>query len=124
MRLITDSRGQWRKRSSASIILDRNRKLSITQPACRRRRPPAGDRVTGPWGFYDLPAVYGQYVDQPELNLLEGQVTVSTNFYSTQSAILVCTLTTTVKDLTAMDSAVAAVANAIAARLHSDGLVK
>ncbi|NJD32864.1 MAG: hypothetical protein FIB04_13380 [Gammaproteobacteria bacterium] len=80
--------------------------------------------VVGPWGFYDLPAVYGQYENFPALNLLEGQVTVSSNFYSTQAAMLVCTLTTTVKNLATSDNAAAAVANAIAARLQGDGLVK
>jgi hypothetical protein len=78
----------------------------------------------GPWGFYDLPVVYGQYENLPSLSLLEGQVTVSSNFYSTQAAMLVCTLTTTVKNLATSDNAAAAVANAVAARLQTDGLVK
>ena len=80
--------------------------------------------AVGPWGFYDLPVVYGQYENQPSLKLLEGQVTVSSKFYATQSRSLVCTITTTVKDMDTSDNTVAAVAAAIADRLRSDHLVK
>jgi hypothetical protein len=80
--------------------------------------------AVGPWGFYDLPVVYGQYENQPALNLLEGGFTVSSNFYSTQKAILVCTISTTVKDDDTSDNAIAAMAEAIADRLRHDGLVK
>jgi hypothetical protein len=80
--------------------------------------------AVGPWGFYDLPVVYGQYENQPALNLLEGGFTVSSNFYSTQKAMLVCTISTTVKDNDTSDNAIAAMAEAIADRLRHDGLVK
>jgi hypothetical protein len=80
--------------------------------------------AAGPWGFYDLPVVYGQYENQPALSLLEGQATVSSKFYATRSQSLVCTITTTVKDLDTSDNTAASVAAAIAARLRSDGLVK
>ncbi len=78
----------------------------------------------GPWGFYDLPVVYGQYENQPPLSLLEGQFTVSSKFYSTQKSMLVCTISTTVKDNDTSDNAIAAVAEAIADRLRRDGLAK
>jgi hypothetical protein len=77
-----------------------------------------------PWGFYDLPVVYGQYENQPSLSLLAGKFTVSSKFYSTQKAMLVCTLSTTVKDTDTSDNAIASIAEAIADRLRSDGLVK
>jgi len=78
----------------------------------------------GPWGFYDLPVVYGQYENQPALKMLEGKFTVSSNFYDTQKAMLVTTLSTTVKDNDTTDNAIAAVAEAIADRVRRDGLVK
>jgi hypothetical protein len=78
----------------------------------------------GPWGFYDLPVVYGQYENQPSLSLLEGEVSVSSNFYSTRKAMLVCTIGTTVKDNDTSDNAIASIAEAIADRLRHDGLVK
>jgi hypothetical protein len=77
-----------------------------------------------PWGFYDLPVVYGQYENQPSLSLLEGKLTVSSKFYSTQKAMLVCTIATTVKDNDTSDNAIASIAEAIADRLRRDGLVK
>ena len=80
--------------------------------------------AVGPWGFYDLPVVYGQYENQPALKLLEGEFTVSTNFYSTQKAMLVCTLSTTIKDNDTSDNAIASIAEAIADRVRHDGLVK
>jgi hypothetical protein len=80
--------------------------------------------AVGPWGFYDLPVVYGQYENQPSLSLLEGKLTVSSKFYSTQKSMLVCTLSTTVKDNDTSDNAIASLAEAIADRLRSDGLVK
>jgi hypothetical protein len=80
--------------------------------------------AVGPWGFYDLPVVYGQYENQPALTMLEGQFTVSSNFYDTQKAMLVATLSTTVKDNDTSDNAIAAMAEAIADRLRHDGLVK
>ncbi len=80
--------------------------------------------AVGPWGFYDLPVVYGQYENQPSLSLLEGQFSVSSKFYSTQKAILVCSISTSVKDSDTSDNAIASVAEAIADRLRSDGLVK
>ena len=80
--------------------------------------------AVGPWGFYDLPVVYGQYENQPALQLLEGEVTVSSKFYSTQNATLICTLSTTVKDNDTSDNAIASIAEAIADRLRRDGLVK
>ena len=80
--------------------------------------------AVGPWGFYDLPVVYGQYENQPALSLLEGQVTVSSKFYSTGTQSLVCTITTTVKDVDTSDNGIAAVAAAIADRLRDDHLVK
>jgi len=80
--------------------------------------------AAGPWGFYDLPVVYGQYENQPPLSLLEGEVSVSSNFYSTRKSMLVCTISTTVKDNDTSDNAIASVAEAIADRLRHDGLVK
>jgi hypothetical protein len=80
--------------------------------------------AVGPWGFYDLPVVYGQYENQPALQLLEGEVTVSSKFYSTQKAMLVCTLSTTVKDNDTSDNVIASIAESIADRLRHDGLVK
>jgi len=80
--------------------------------------------AVGPWGFYDLPVVYGQYENQPSLSVLEGKFTVSSKFYSTQDAMLVCTISTTIKDSDTSDNAIASVAEAIADRLRSDGLVK
>jgi hypothetical protein len=80
--------------------------------------------ATGPWGVYDLPVVYGQYENEPSLNLLEGQVTVSSKFYATRTQSLVCTITTTVKNMDTSDNTVAAVAEAIADRLRGDHLVK
>ncbi len=78
----------------------------------------------GPWGFYDLPVVYGQYENQSSLSLLEGKFTVSSKFYSTQKSMLVATISTTVKDSDTSDNAIAAVAEAIADRLRRDGLAK
>ncbi len=80
--------------------------------------------ATGPWGFYDLPVVYGQYDNQPALKMLEGKLTVSSSFYDTQKAMLVTTLGTTVKDNDTTDNAIAALAEAIADRVRRDGLVK
>lgn len=80
--------------------------------------------AVGPWGFYDLPVVYGQYQNQPSLSVLAGEVSVSSQFYSTQKSMLVCTIATTVKDSDTSDNAVAALAEAIADRLRSDGLAK
>jgi hypothetical protein len=80
--------------------------------------------AVGPWGFYDLPVVYGQYENEPALSVLEGQLTVSSKFYATQSRSLVSTITTTVKDMDTSDNSIAAVAAAIANRLRSDHLVK
>ena len=87
-------------------------------------KPEGMTDAVGPWGFYDLPVVYGQYENQPSLSLLEGKFTVSSKFYSTQKAMLVATISTTVKDNDTSDNAIAAVAEAVADRLRRDGLAK
>jgi hypothetical protein len=80
--------------------------------------------AVGPWGYYDLPVVYGQYENEPPLKLLEGQVTVSSKFYSTRNSALVCTIATTVKSTGTSDDTIATLAAAIADRLRSDDLAK
>lgn len=76
------------------------------------------------WGFYDLPVVYGEYENQPQLNLLEGDVTVESQVYSVKDKMLICTIRTTVKNVDTSENAIAAVAEAVADRMRSDGIAK
>ncbi|MFO1394920.1 MAG: hypothetical protein U1F09_14250 [Steroidobacteraceae bacterium] len=76
------------------------------------------------WGFYDLPVTYGDYQNEPALNLLEGNVMVVSQVYSVQDSALVCTIKTTVKDVDTSENAIAAVAEAVADRMRSDGIAK
>jgi hypothetical protein len=80
--------------------------------------------VSDPWGFYDLPVVFGEYENQPALNLLEGDVTVVSQVYSVQDKMLVCTISTSVKNIDTSENAIAAVAEAVADRMRRDGLAK
>lgn len=80
--------------------------------------------VPDAWGFYDLPVVYGQYQNEPQLNLLEGDVTVVSQVYSVQDKMLVATIKTTVKNVDTSENAIASVAEAVADRMRSDGLAK
>ncbi|MFO1407077.1 MAG: hypothetical protein U1F08_06030 [Steroidobacteraceae bacterium] len=76
------------------------------------------------WGFYDLPVTLGDYQNEPALNLLEGNVTVVSQVYSVQDAMLICTINTTVKDVDTSENAIAAVAEAVADRIRRDGIAK
>ena len=80
--------------------------------------------VPDAWGFYDLPVVYGQYQNEPQLNLLEGDVTVVSQVYSVQDKMLVATIKTTVKNVDTSENAIASVAEAVADRMRTDGLTK
>jgi hypothetical protein len=58
------------------------------------------------------------------LNLLEGDVTVVSQVYSVQDKMLVATIKTSVKNIDTSENAIAAVAEAVADRMRSDGLAK
>jgi len=79
--------------------------------------------VTGYYGGYGMPVVYGTFVTSPSITTLQGDVHVMTRLFETQGAKLIYTIDTKAKDLESRDEALLDITPAIAGRLRQEKLV-
>jgi hypothetical protein len=80
--------------------------------------------ATGYYGVYSVPVVYGEFQTAAPLLTLTGDVQVTSRLYDTRGATLVYSVETEAKGLTSRDGGLAAITEAIADRLRSDGLIR
>ncbi|HEY2144975.1 MAG TPA: hypothetical protein VGH12_02815 [Steroidobacteraceae bacterium] len=79
--------------------------------------------VSGYYGGYGMPIVYGTFVTSPSITTLHGAVHVMTRVYETQGATFVYQLDTKAKDLESRDDALMDIIPAIANRLRQDNII-
>lgn len=79
--------------------------------------------VTGYYGGYGMPVVYGTFVTSPSITTLEGDVHIMTRLFETQGAKLIYTVDTKAKNLESRDEALLDITPAIAGRLRQEKLV-
>jgi hypothetical protein len=79
--------------------------------------------VTGYYGGYGMPVVYGTFVTSPSITTLQGDIHIMTRLFETQGAKLIYTIDTKSKDLQSRDEAILDLIPAIAGRLRQEKLV-
>jgi hypothetical protein len=79
--------------------------------------------ISGYYGGYGMPIVYGTFVTSPSITTLQGDIHIMTRVYETQGATFVYQLDTKSKDLESRDEALLDIIPAIANRLRQDRII-
>jgi len=79
--------------------------------------------VSGYYGAYGMPVVYGTFVTSPSITTLQGDVHVMSRVYETKGATFIYELDTKAKDLESRDDALLDIVPAIANRLREDKII-
>jgi hypothetical protein len=80
--------------------------------------------VTGYYGVYGVPVIYGEFQTARPITTVEGEATVVTKVFETRGATPVYTVRTTARNLEARDTGLAKLTEAIADRLRREKLVR
>lgn len=80
--------------------------------------------VTGYYGAYGMPVVYGEFQTTQSLDTLQSDVRVATRFFEAQSAKLLYSMETAAPKVQSKIEGLDAISTAIADRLRRDGLIR
>jgi hypothetical protein len=80
--------------------------------------------VTGWYGAYGMPVIYGEFETQPSIDTLQSDARIQTRVFDAQSAMLVYTMDAQAKGVTSPGVGLASVTTAIADRLRKSGVIR
>ena len=78
----------------------------------------------GYYGAYGVPVIYADFTTSPSITTIKSEVKVTTRVYETKGATMVFSVDTSVKNIESRDAGFLTITDAIADRLHKDGLVR
>jgi hypothetical protein len=80
--------------------------------------------VTGWYGAYGMPVIYGEFATQPSVDTLETDARVQTRVFDARSATLVYTMDTRARGVSSPGAGLAAVTTTIADKLRKSGVIR
>jgi len=80
--------------------------------------------VTGWYGAYGMPVIYGEFETQPSIETLKTDARVQTRVFDARSATLVYTMDTKATGVTSPGAGLASVTTAIADKLRKSGVIR
>lgn len=80
--------------------------------------------VTGWYGAYGMPVIYGEFETQPSIDTLQADARVQTRVFDARSATLVYTMDTKAMGVTSPGAGLASVTTAIADKLRKSGVIR